>query len=220
MDSTGSPDPDGTRLRPYRASSERERLLEAIVRVSAERGYGATTAADVTAAAGLPEDAFERHFASKEDCFLAAYDAVSDVVVAHVTAAYEGSAGQPWPERIVTGLRALVELLAAESEITRMAMIDVGSFGEDARIRYRAALERFAPLLEDGRDPTSDGAELPDETAQFAIGGAASMIFDELRAGRGEELAAVLPELAYAVLMPYLGAAAAEAEMERVAGEG
>lgn len=220
MDSTSSPGPGASRLRPYRASSEQERLLEAIVRVAAEKGYGATTTADVTAAAGLPAESFARHFAAKEDCFLAAYEAVSDVVIAHVSTAYEASAGRPWPERIVAGLRALVELLAAEPEITRMAMIDVGSLGEEARVRYRTALERFVPLLEEGRDhSTDDAAGLPDETAQFAIGGVASMIFDELRAGRGEELPAALPELAFAMLMPYLGAAAAEAEMERVAAE-
>lgn len=211
-------DTTGSR-RPYRATTERERLLEALIRVTAERGYAATTPADVVAAAGLEEDAFERHFASKEDCFLAAYDAVSDVVVAHVSSAYEESAGRPWPQRVVAGLRALVELLAAEAEITRLAMIDVTSFGEDARIRYRAALERFVPLLEDGRDEPSVDGPLPDGTAQFAIGGAAAMIFDELRAGRGPELPAILPELTFAVLMPYLGAAAAEAEMERVASE-
>lgn len=211
-DTAGSP-------RPYRARTERERLLEALVRVAAEKGYAATAPADVAAAAGLGEEAFERHFVSKEECFLAAYDAVSDVVVAHVSSAYEGSAGRPWPERVVVGLRALVELLAAESEITRMAMIDVTSFGEDARIRYRAALERFVPLLEDGRDEPAPEDPLPDDTAQFAIGGAAAMIFDELRAGRGPELPAILPELTFAVLMPYLGAAAAETEMVRVASE-
>ena len=46
------------------------------------------------------------------------------------------------------------------------------------------------------------------------------MIFDEIRAGRGAELERILPDLVFAVLMPYLGPEAAKAEMRRVAEEG
>ena len=42
------------------------------------------------------------------------------------------------------------------------------------------------------------------------------MIFDEVRAGRGPELKRILPDLVFAVLMPYLGPEAAEDEMRRV----
>jgi len=201
---------------PYLARTDRERLMEAVVRVAAEKGYAAIAVADVCAAAGLPEAEFERHFPSKEACFLAAYEAVSDVLAAHVAAAYEGAAGERWPDRIVAGLRALLELLAAESEIARVAILEVSSFGEDARIRYSRALERFVPFLEEGREYSAESGELPPDTAQFAIGGAAAMIFDEIRGGRGRELPAILPGLTYAVLMPYLGAEAAEAEMARL----
>lgn len=224
MDSTPAPDPDSAADVPsaplYAVRGERERLLEAMVRVSTQRGYAATTAAEVAAAAGLAEADFHRFFADKQDCFLSAYDAVSDVLIAHVTASYEQAEGRPWPDRIAAGLRALLQLLAAEAEITRMAVVEVTSFGEDARIRYRVALDRFVPFLEEGRDHSGQGDALPKDTAQFAIGGAVSMIFDEIRAGRGAELPSILPELAFAVLMPYLGAEAAEAEMERIAAQG
>ena len=65
--------------------------------------------------------------------------------------AFEAAAGEPWPERIAAALRALVELLAAESDIARMAMVEVTAAGEEARERYRAALARFTPFLEEGR---------------------------------------------------------------------
>lgn len=202
--------------RTYAPRNDRERLQEAMVRVAAEKGYAATSVAEVAAVAGLAAEDFARHFAGKEECFLASYDAVSEVLVAHVAAAYERAAGRPWPERVVAGLRALLELLAAEAEVARMAVVDVTSFGEEARLHYRLALERFVPFLEQGRECSEQGAELPPDTAQLAIGGATSLVFDEIRTGRGAELPARLPALAFAVLMPYLGAAAAEAEMERL----
>ncbi|HYP56231.1 MAG TPA: helix-turn-helix domain-containing protein [Solirubrobacterales bacterium] len=204
----------------YVVRSQRERLLEAMVRVAAAKGYEATTVGDVAEFAGVSETTFHQAFASKEECFLEAYDAVIDVLVAHVASAFEAAAGEPWPERIGTGLRALVELLAAEADIARMAMVEVTAAGDKARERYRAALARFTPFLEEGRTYSGQGEELPPDTARFAIGGATSMIFDEVRAGRGPELTRLLPDLVFAVLMPYLGAEAAEDEMRRLARQG
>jgi hypothetical protein len=96
-------------------------------------------------------------------------------------------------------------------------MVEVTVAGEEARERYRGAVARFAPHLEGGREYSGQGGELPPDTARFAIGGATSMIFDEVRAGRGPEMQRILPDLVFAVLMPYLGPEAAEDEMRRVA---
>lgn len=205
--------------RAYAVRSQRERLLEAIVRVSAAKGYEATTVADVVEYAGVSEDTFYEMFEDKAECFLEAYDAVFDVLVAHVTAAFEAAADEPWPEQIAAGLGALVELLSVEADIARMAMVEVTAAGDDARERYRAALARFTPFLEEGRTYSGQGDALPADTARFAVGGATSMIFDEVRAGRGPELKRILPDLVFAVLMPYLGPEAAEDEMRRVTRE-
>ncbi len=204
----------------YAVRSERERLLEAMVRVAAAKGYEETTVADVIEAAAVSRGTFDAMFSSREACFLEAYDAVIDVLVAHVSTAFESTVGQPWPDRIAAALRALVDLLATEHDIARMAMVEVTAVGEDARIRYRAALGRFTYFLEEGRTVSPQADELPADTARFAIGGATSMIFDEIRAGRGPELRRILPDLLFAVLMPYIGPEAAEDEMRRVAREG
>jgi AcrR family transcriptional regulator len=188
-----------------------------MVRAVAAKGYEGATVADVIEVAGLPRETFDRLFVGKKECFLEAYEAAVDVLFAYVAAAYESAAAAPWQERIVAALRALVELLATETDVARMAIVEVSAVGEEARISYRAALARFVPLLEEGRAVSAQGEQLPAGTAGFAIGGATSMIFDEVRAGRGGELERILPQLVFAVLMPYLGAEAAEAEMERVA---
>ncbi len=190
------------------------------MRVAAAKGYEATTVADVVEFAGVSQETFYENFGDKAACFLEAYEAVFDVLVAHVTAAFEAASDEPWPEQIAAGLGALVELLAAEADIARMAMVEATAAGDDARERYRAMLTRFTPFLEKGRTYSGQGEELPADTARFAVGGATSMIFDEIRAGRGPELKRILPDLVFAVLMPYLGPEAAEDEMRRVTHEG
>jgi AcrR family transcriptional regulator len=226
MDSPPTSDPESLPSgrhglpRAYEVRSQRERVLEAMVRVAAAKGYEATTITDVIEYAGVSRPAFEQMFDGKEDCFLEAYEAVFDVLIAHVTAGFESASGETWPEQIAAGLRALVELLSQEADIARMAMVEVTAAGDDARERYRGALARFTPFLERGRTYSGQGEDLPADTARFAVGGATSMIFDEVRAGRGPELKRILPDLVFAVLMPYLGPEAAEDEMRRVTREG
>jgi AcrR family transcriptional regulator len=190
-----------------------------MVRVAAEKGYAATTIAEVAEVAGVSSATFYELFEDKESCFLEAFGAVTDVVVAHVSAAYLAADGEPWPRRIAAALRAMVELLSAEADIARLTMVEGAAAGESARRVYGDALTRFAPFLEEGREYAEQGNDLPPDTARFAIGAATSMIFDEVRAGRGSDLGRVLPELVFAVLMPYLGPEAAEAEMQRVVAE-
>src|SRR3954453_5272055 len=212
--------------RAYLVRSERERLLEAMLRVAAAKGYEATTVRDVIEGAGVSEQTFEQPFGDKESCFLEAYEAVFDVLLAHMTSAFEAAAGRPWPEGFSAAVGALVRRVATRGAlfglpsigagIARLSMVEVTAAGDDARARYRSALARFTPFLEEGREYAAGGEELPADTARFAIGGATSMIFDEIRAGRGPELRRILPDLVFAVLMPYLGPEAAEDEMRRV----
>lgn len=56
------------------AGSQRVRLLDAVARVVADKGYGAATVADVIALAGVSRRTFYEHFPGLEDCFLAAYE--------------------------------------------------------------------------------------------------------------------------------------------------
>ena len=99
--STSNPErlPNQGLPRAYAVRTQREQLLEAMVRVAAAKGYEATTVTDVIEVAGVSRDAFYEMFEDKASCFLEAYDAVIDVLVAHVTSAFESAAGEPWPER-------------------------------------------------------------------------------------------------------------------------
>jgi AcrR family transcriptional regulator len=205
---------------PESNQPDRIRIMEAMMRLAASRGYEATTVDEVIERAGVTPESFDRLFADKEDCFLQAYDSGLDLLVAQVSNAWEAAAGRPWPERVTAGLRALLELFASEVDVARMAVIEVTALGEEARMRYHAALSRFDTFVDAGREVSAQARGLPPETARFAIGGATTLIFDEIRGGRGSELERKLPDLVFAVTMPYLGAAGAEAEMQRVAAEG
>lgn len=65
---------------------QRQRLIEAMVLVAAEKSYEAITIADVTAAAGVSRKTYYEAFSNKEECFHAAYAAVVGILVARAGA--------------------------------------------------------------------------------------------------------------------------------------
>ena len=69
-------------------ASQRTRLLEAVGRAVAERGYAAATIDDVVRRAGVSKKTFYDHFADKQDCFLAAYEAASEELLERVREAH------------------------------------------------------------------------------------------------------------------------------------
>ncbi len=196
------------------ARSQRERLLDAAIRVAAAKGYAATTVGDLTKEAGISRTTFYELFEDKEACFLAAYDNAVDVLVRQVVAAYESE--QRWPERARAGLTALLQALAAEPALARLALVDIGAAGPAAQRRYRVAVQRLTPLFEEGRDFAPGGRGLPANTSRMAIGGVTGLISDELVAGRAEQLPGLLSDALFATLVPYIGPRAAAREVDEL----
>jgi AcrR family transcriptional regulator len=198
------------------ASTEtrRQSILEAMVRVVGRKGYKATSVADTIAEADVSRTTFYKYFDDKHDCFLAAYDMVTERVVAEVIASCDGE--EDWLERVRTGLRTIVELFALDPELARTAIVEVAAAGADARQRHWNAVNRFTEFLEDGKE-AAGGRELPENIALMAAGAVSGLIFDELLTGRAERLPQLLPDLLFALLVPYIGPGAATEEMRRAA---
>jgi AcrR family transcriptional regulator len=196
------------------SSARREAILEAMVRVVGRRGYRATSVDEVVTEAGVSLASFERHFEDKGACFLAAYDMLIERLLAEVQVDCDGEL--EWRERVEHGLAAIVERFAADSDAARAAIVEVGAAGAEARQRQWDALGRFAEYLEEGRELAGD-RELPGNIALMSAGAVSGVIFEELRAGRAAGLPELLPDLLFAVLVPYLGPREAAGEMRRVA---
>jgi AcrR family transcriptional regulator len=194
--------------------TRRDLILAAMIRVVGSKGYKETSVADVIEEAGTSRTTFYKHFEDKHDCFLAAYDMLVEQVFSEVVANCDGE--EPWLQRVEKGLTMVVELFALEPELARTAVVEVAAAGADARRRHWNAVARFTEYLEGGRE-MADGRELPENISLMSAGAVAGLIFDELQAGRAAQLPAMLPDLLFAMLVPYIGPRAAAEEMRRVA---
>lgn len=197
--------------------SRRDLILAAMIRVVGAKGYKATSVADVIEEAGTSRTTFYKHFDDKHECFLAAYERLVERVFGQVVANCDGE--QPWLERMRTGLATIVDLFAVDPTLARTAVVEVAAAGADARQLHWNAVARFTEFLDAGRE-LAEGRELPDNIALMSAGAVSGLIFDEVLAGRAERLPAMLPDLLFAMLVPYIGPRAAADEMRRATAAG
>jgi AcrR family transcriptional regulator len=196
------------------SETRRRLILEAMVRVVGRKGYKETSVADVIEEAGVSRTTFYKHFEDKHECFLAAYDLLTEQVLERVIANCDGEGA--WVERVRVGLATIVEMFALDPALARTAIVEVAAAGAEARQRHWNAIVRFTEFLEDGEE-LAGGRELPENISLMAAGAVSGLIFDELLTGRAERLPQLLPDLLFALLVPYIGPGAATEEMRRAA---
>jgi AcrR family transcriptional regulator len=184
--------------------SQRERLLAAMAHEVSARGYRATTITEVVKFASVSTRDFYELFGSKEECFLAAFDAVHDHLAELISAA---TAAEPdWPHQVIAALRAALDFFAAEPDLARLCLLESVSATPTIAIRFREAVLACVPALAGGRAELADPDSLLPETESSIIGGAVSLATRSIIAGETEKLPDLLPDLADFTLSPYLGA--------------
>jgi AcrR family transcriptional regulator len=140
-----------TQQRSEQDRRQHRRLLRGMAACVAEKGYWATTIADVVSAARVSKSTFYAHFADKESCYVALYSAASNNVLdamrdADVAAA---QAGTGWRERLVAVNLAYVGSLAGGGGLTRSLLVEVQTAGPSALAMRREVLERYVELMRD-----------------------------------------------------------------------
>ena len=191
-----------------------ERLLAAVVRVTAANGYESTSVADILGEAGVGRESFYELFADKKDCLLAARAILVDDLSATVAATY----GEPgaWAERTRCALAAMLDWLAADPAAAKVVFVEIAAVGTDSRELFRADFARFTRLVADGLERPDPIPGLPRAT-ELAVGAALARVYEDIVLDRTAELPRLLPELTYELLVLFVGEEEAEAEERRAA---
>jgi AcrR family transcriptional regulator len=188
------------------ARNQRERLISGLTQVLYKLGYQQTTVSLIGQRAAVSKSDFYKHFESKDDCFVAAYDAAVERIRQQLVTACEQSEGEEWPQRVGQAIDALLRLLAADPALASIALVEGLRAGRGIYDRYQAAVESFVGLLRQGAPPTPEGEEMPAATDEAVVGGIASMLGRRILAGEAERLTELFPEILEFTLAAYLGA--------------
>jgi AcrR family transcriptional regulator len=194
--------------------SQRERLLAAVVRVTATNGYESTSVADILEEAGVGRESFYELFEDKKHCLLAARGILVDDLNATVADAYNQPG--PWAERVRSALAAMLAWFAADPAAAKVVFVELAAVGAASRELFQADFARFTKLMDDGLERDEPVPGLPRATT-LAIGAALARVYEEVVRNRTAELPRLLPELTYELLVPFVGEETAGAEERRAA---
>jgi AcrR family transcriptional regulator len=185
------------------AAHVRARIVLAVASLAEERGYAATTIADIALRAGLSPRAFYRSFAGKQEAFAALHEHHFREIMGVTAGAF--FAQEDWPARIWAAGQAFTGYLEQHPTLARTSFIESYAGDPVGLARVAELVGAFTLFLQEGYQYR----ELEAPPTALALDAIATTIFElnyrYTRAGRVRELAMLMPHIAFISLAPFLG---------------
>jgi AcrR family transcriptional regulator len=187
------------KLRPGRGTpreeaekNQRERLFAAMVATVAEKGYEATTVADLVKLSGVSRSAFYRHFEDKQACFLAAVEAMVEPTLAQLGADESAPAGI---ERARQAFTRLIETIVKQPAAAKMCVVEIYAAGPEGAALLDRMMESSTELATRLLEQVPERKGLPPELVRSIVGGIQKTIHKRLYRGQEQELLELGPQL-------------------------
>src|SRR5689334_21184429 len=105
---------------------QRERLFAAAAAVFSRLGYADSTAEAISREAGMSKATFYEHFANKEECILALFDAAAAEVLRAMAAQTDAEPAPPhnYEDSLRDGLRAFLQTLATYPQQAQTVLVE------------------------------------------------------------------------------------------------
>jgi len=197
------------------AENHRLRILHAVAMLAVQKGYTATTVADVQRLARIEGRVFYRHFADKQDAFEALHELGFQLVLDVSAKAFFAVDG--WPRRSWEAARALTQLLQENPLIAHIGFVEAYAVGPSAVQRIEDSHVAFMFFLQEGLAQRAQGEELPTRVGMEAILDCVfEIVYLQVRRGDRMQVAGMLPHVAHVWLTPFIGARKADALIARM----
>jgi AcrR family transcriptional regulator len=196
------------------AELQRKRILQAMIELSNERGFGEVTVGQLVERAEVSRRTFHTHFTDLQDCLIGVLDQAADIGNELALRALDGE--ESWQDGIRSALAALLLFVDREPDLGRAALIETLTAGPRVlKHREKRAAELLALITNLDRWPGAEGVELPPLSPEGSFGAVFRIVENHLVARDPEPLIDKLGPLMGFVVAPYLGRHAAIREIER-----
>jgi AcrR family transcriptional regulator len=172
--------------------NQRERLFAAMVATVDEKGYEATTVADLVKLSGVSRSAFYRHFDDKQACFLAAVKAMIEPALQRVSADETAPAGR---ERARQALASVIELIVSQPAAAKMCVVEIYAAGPEGAALIERSVDQAAAVAAQLLEQVPERKGLPIELVRALVGGIQKAIHKRLYRGQEQELLDLVPQL-------------------------
>ena len=166
--------------------SQRERLIDAMVTLSTQRGYHKVSIAELCSQAGVSTETFYAQFDSKEECFLEAYVACRKRVFAQLWALAAQSGDCSQAARLA--LEELLKDLARDPDAARLLFVEALGGGPLIRAERERTLAQFERAIEQLLRRTPEAGKSLDVPPTAVIGALRHIVSGHLRAHREDRL--------------------------------
>jgi AcrR family transcriptional regulator len=190
--------------------NQRERIFDAIARLTARNGYQELSLDDIVAAAAISLQTFYSHFENKEEAFLATFEVGHTRAKAAVNRALAHQTN--WIEGVRAGALALLEFFASEPALAHLSCVDMLIAYPHVAGRVAEANLAFAELLDMDLGESSPSQPSTQIVNEAIVGGVFELLYDYILRGHTRRLPELGDHVSYIVLAPFIGReAAAEA---------
>jgi len=187
------------KLRPGRGTpreeagkNQRERLFAAMVATVDEKGYEATTVADLVQLSGVSRSAFYKHFEDKQACFLAAVEELVGPTLVKLAGDESAPAGV---ERARQAFEGFFRLIVEQPAAAKMCIVEVYAAGPEGADLVDRSMDQATDLAVAMLQQVAEREGLPRELVRAIVGGVQKVIHKRLYRGQEEELPALAPQL-------------------------
>jgi AcrR family transcriptional regulator len=180
--------------------NQRERLFGAMVASVAERGYEATTVADLVELSGVSSRTFYDLFPDKRACFLAATEVMFELAAALATTGANDSGS--WEQRARPGFEYFAELIVAQPAAARMLLMEAFAAGPEAVAAIGRAVNVFEQLAIEMLAQSAERATMPRDMISAHVGAMQEIARTRLRHGTEVELPGLMEDL-WGVVLSY-----------------
>ena len=175
------------------ALHQRARMQGAMVAAVAQNGYANTTIRQLVSLAGVSRTTFYRHFAGKEQCFLATYDMIATLATERISRAYREPEG--WRERLEAGFRYFAEIVVVEREASHLVLVDALGAGHRVLEHRDRMIGVFELMFRQSFNDAPENAVVTDTTIRAIVSGTRRVAYRRLLRGDPETLAEVIDDL-------------------------
>jgi AcrR family transcriptional regulator len=183
--------------------NHRLRILYAAARMAEQKGYIATTVADITNFAGVDGRVFYRLFTDKQDAFLAVHELGYAQLMDLTSKAF--FSGTTWPLRSWEGGRALTQVLEDNPLVAHVGFVEAYAVGPAAIQRVEDSHIAFTFFLHEGLVYRSQENPPSGLAMEAIVTGIFEIIYLQSRDHGAPQVAAMLPHIAHLWLTPFLG---------------
>jgi AcrR family transcriptional regulator len=187
------------KLRPGRGTpraeaekNQRERLFAAMVATVAEKGYEATTVADLVELSGVSRSAFYKHFEDKQACFLAAVEAMVEPTLKSLGA---DESAPPGMERARQAFTTLIETIVEQAAAAKMCVVEVYAAGEEGAALVDRMIESSTEVAVGLLEQVPERKGMPRELVRSIVGSIQKVIHKRLYRGQEKDLLELTPQL-------------------------